>query len=125
MQAIGKDNWPKCGGANASIRFDPEITHGANAGLTGALSLLEALSAKYPEVSSADMYQLASATAIEVRRATTSTTWRVQNSVCVCVVRPSTLVCGGLRLCLWRLERVTYSSSCFGQLSFYVSASLD
>jgi hypothetical protein len=24
--------WPQCGGANASIRFDTEMTHGANAG---------------------------------------------------------------------------------------------
>ena len=26
-------DWPKCGGAIGSIRFDPEITHGANAGV--------------------------------------------------------------------------------------------
>lgn len=25
-------DWPKCGGAIGSIRFDPEINHGANAG---------------------------------------------------------------------------------------------
>jgi L-ascorbate peroxidase len=25
-------DWPKCGGAIGSIRFEPEITHGANAG---------------------------------------------------------------------------------------------
>lgn len=64
--SIGADNWPKCGGANGSIRFDPEITHAANAGLKGALALLEPLKAKYPEVGYADLYQMASATAIEV-----------------------------------------------------------
>ena len=26
-------SWPACGGANGSIRFDPELQHGANAGL--------------------------------------------------------------------------------------------
>ena len=26
--------WPACGGANGSIRFEPEINHGANAGLS-------------------------------------------------------------------------------------------
>ena len=27
-------SWPACGGANGSIRFEPEINHGANAGLS-------------------------------------------------------------------------------------------
>ena len=67
VQSIGKDKWPKCGGSNGSIRFDPEIKHGANAGLPDALALIEHLSEKYPEVGYADMFQLASATAVEVR----------------------------------------------------------
>ena len=33
--------WPQCGGANGSIRFDPEMDHGANAGLKKALGYLK------------------------------------------------------------------------------------
>lgn len=66
VQSIGKDAWPKCGGANGSIRFDPEILHGANAGLKHALILLEPIKAQFPDVGYADLYQLASATAVEV-----------------------------------------------------------
>jgi len=58
--------WPVCGGANGSIRFKPEIDHGANAGLVNALGLLEPVKQKCPEVSYADIYQMASAVAIEV-----------------------------------------------------------
>lgn len=57
--------WPKCGGANGSIRFSPEINHGANAGLCNAVALLEPFKAKYPDVSYADLFQMASACAIE------------------------------------------------------------
>jgi L-ascorbate peroxidase len=57
--------WPKCGGANASIRFEPEINHGANAGLVEALRLLKAVKAKYENISWSDVIQMASATAIE------------------------------------------------------------
>lgn len=58
-------DWPKCGGANGSIRFAPEINHGANAGLSNALQLLEPFKTKYPDVSYADLFQMASACAIE------------------------------------------------------------
>lgn len=58
--------WPKCGGANGSIRFEPEIKHGANAGLVKAVGLLEPIKKKYPQVSYADLYQMASAAGIEV-----------------------------------------------------------
>jgi len=61
-----KDAWPKQGGADGSIRFDHEITHGANAGLSGAVSLLEPVKKEFPAVSYADIYQMASARAIEV-----------------------------------------------------------
>mmetsp|Transcript_6904 Transcript_6904/g.19464 ORF Transcript_6904/g.19464 Transcript_6904/m.19464 type:complete len:280 (+) Transcript_6904:155-994(+) len=57
--------WPKCGGANGSIRFAPEINHGANKGLINAVKLLEPFKVKYPEVSYADLYQMASVCAIE------------------------------------------------------------
>lgn len=54
------------GGANGSIRFKPEIEHGANAGLTNALKLLEPIKKKHPNVGYADLMQMASAVAIEV-----------------------------------------------------------
>lgn len=57
--------WPKHGGANGSIRFEPEIKHGANAGLAGAVGLLEPIKKAYPAVSYADLMQMASARAIE------------------------------------------------------------
>lgn len=63
---IGVDNWPKCGGANGSIRFYPEINHGANGGLPTALALLEDIKAKYDQIGYADLLQLAAATAVEV-----------------------------------------------------------
>uniref|UniRef100_A0A6V2VS13 Plant heme peroxidase family profile domain-containing protein n=2 Tax=Heterosigma akashiwo TaxID=2829 RepID=A0A6V2VS13_HETAK len=58
--------WPQCGGAIGSIRFDPEITHGANAGLTTALKLLEPIKAKHPSVGWADLMQMASAVSVEL-----------------------------------------------------------
>ncbi|KAL3805547.1 hypothetical protein ACHAW5_005608 [Stephanodiscus triporus] len=56
--------FPKAGGAIGSIRFSPEIDHGANAGLSGAVRLLEPVKEAYPGVSYADIYQMASARAI-------------------------------------------------------------
>lgn len=55
----------RCGGANGSIRFEPEINHGANAGLVHALQLLQPIKDKYAEVGWADLIQMASAAAIE------------------------------------------------------------
>ncbi|CAN0129909.1 unnamed protein product [Ectocarpus sp. 13 AM-2016] len=57
--------WPRFGGANGSIRFEPEINHEANLGLVFGLKLLQPLKDKYPEVGWADLIQLASATAVE------------------------------------------------------------
>jgi len=53
------------GGANGSIRFEPEILHGANAGLSKAVELLGPIAAKYPNFGTADLYQLASVVAVE------------------------------------------------------------
>lgn len=64
MAELGE--FPKAGGAIASIRFKPEIDHAANAGLASALELLAPIKEKFPEVSYADLFQLASATAVEV-----------------------------------------------------------
>jgi catalase (peroxidase I) len=58
--------WPKAGGAIGSIRFAPEITHGANAGLANAIALLEPVKAAFPIVSYADLFQMASARSIEL-----------------------------------------------------------
>ncbi|KAG6488931.1 probable L-ascorbate peroxidase 6, chloroplastic/mitochondrial [Zingiber officinale] len=59
------EGWPKRGGANGSLRFDIELKHAANAGLVNALKLLLPVKDKYSRVSYADLFQLASATAIE------------------------------------------------------------
>lgn len=53
------------GGANASIRFAPEKTHGANNGLDIARNMLEPIKKQFPDISYADLYQLASVAAIE------------------------------------------------------------
>jgi Peroxidase len=60
-----KGEWPAAGGAIGSIRFKPEIQHGANAGLSNAIALLEPIKKAVPAVSYADLFQLASARAIE------------------------------------------------------------
>jgi L-ascorbate peroxidase len=59
-----KGEWPAAGGAIGSIRFSPEIEHGANAGLSGAVGLLEPVKEAFPDVSYADIFQMASARAI-------------------------------------------------------------
>lgn len=58
--------WPQCGGANGAIIFDPEMSFGANAGLSKAKGFLDKFKEKYPLVSWADMIQMASAVAIEL-----------------------------------------------------------
>jgi len=57
--------WPKHGGANGTLRYRPEQGHAANAGLVGAIELLEPIKQKFPNVSYADLFQMASAVAIE------------------------------------------------------------
>jgi L-ascorbate peroxidase len=58
-------NFPERGGANGAIRFDPEMTMGANNGLPKARQYLQNIQSKYPAVSWADLIQMASALAIE------------------------------------------------------------
>ena len=60
-----QEPWPKAGGAIASIRFEPEIKHGANAGLINAIKLLEPVKEAFPAVSYSDIFQMASCRAIE------------------------------------------------------------
>ncbi|XP_042516002.1 LOW QUALITY PROTEIN: probable L-ascorbate peroxidase 6, chloroplastic/mitochondrial [Macadamia integrifolia] len=59
------EEWPQRGGANGSLRFEIELKHAANAGLVNALKLLQPVKDKYPGVTYADLFQLASATAVE------------------------------------------------------------
>lgn len=59
-------DFPNRGGANGSIRFYPEITHGANAGLVDALELLKSVADEYDSVGYADLLQLASVTGIQL-----------------------------------------------------------
>jgi L-ascorbate peroxidase len=58
--------FPARGGANGSIRFKNEAAHGANKGLDVALALLAPVAAEFTDVSFADLFQLAGATAVEV-----------------------------------------------------------
>jgi cytochrome c peroxidase len=54
------------GGSNgARMRFDPEASWGANAGLDVARRALEGVKEKFPEVSYADLYTLAGVVAVE------------------------------------------------------------
>lgn len=58
-----KDN---SGGSNgARMRFDPEASKGANAGLHVARNALEPVKAKFPELSYADLYTYAGVVAVE------------------------------------------------------------
>ncbi|KAJ4950337.1 hypothetical protein NE237_027169 [Protea cynaroides] len=59
------EEWPQRGGANGSLRFEVELKHAANAGLVNALKLLQPIKDKYPSVTYADLFQLASAASVE------------------------------------------------------------
>jgi L-ascorbate peroxidase len=63
---LSNKEWPIAGGATGSIRFEPEINHGANNGLINGVKLIqEHIKDKHPLISYADLYQMASARAIE------------------------------------------------------------
>jgi cytochrome c peroxidase len=53
------------GSDGATMRFEPESQHGANAGLGVARDLLEPIKKRFPGISYADLYTLAGAVAIE------------------------------------------------------------
>jgi len=57
----------KCPGGSdgATMRFEPESAHGANAGLAIARNLLEKVKTKYPGLSYADLWSLAAVVSIE------------------------------------------------------------
>jgi len=62
---LKNEAWPAAGGATGSIRFKPELGYGANNGLDSALELLKPVKEAFPEVTWADLIQLASSEAIE------------------------------------------------------------
>lgn len=53
------------GGANGTVRFAPESHHFANTGLEKGIALLQPIKDTHPDISYADLYQLASVVAIE------------------------------------------------------------
>ncbi len=54
------------GGSNfATMRFEPEALHGANAGLKIARDLLEPIKAKYPGISYGDLWTIAGVAAVQ------------------------------------------------------------
>lgn len=57
--------FPRAGGATGSIRFKPEMSHGANNGLPNAMNLIKPVKEAFPELGWADLIQLASAVAVE------------------------------------------------------------
>ena len=59
-------SWPKCGGANGSIRFDRELDHPENRGLIIAITFLESIKDECKLVSWADLIQMAGALAVEL-----------------------------------------------------------
>jgi L-ascorbate peroxidase len=58
--------WPECGGATGSIRFDREVKCPANSGLIKAIDLLQQVKQEFKTVSWADAIQMAGALAVEV-----------------------------------------------------------
>ncbi|KAJ1812111.1 heme peroxidase [Coemansia sp. RSA 2598] len=60
------DKKTRTGGSDgATIRFEPESAHGANAGLEVARQRLEPLKKKYPHISYGDLYTLAGVVAVQ------------------------------------------------------------
>ena len=56
---IGLSGWPRCGGANGSLRFKLESSQGGNAGLAKAVNLLKHVKVNYQDtVSWADVIQM-------------------------------------------------------------------
>ncbi|GJN38462.1 hypothetical protein PR202_gb27502 [Eleusine coracana subsp. coracana] len=60
------DKKTKTGGPNGSIRFPEEYSHDSNKGIKIAIDLLEPIKQKHPNITYADLYQLAGVVAVEV-----------------------------------------------------------
>lgn len=52
------DQCSKTGGPFGTMRFEAELSHGANAGLDIALRLLEPIRKQFPTITFADFYQV-------------------------------------------------------------------
>jgi cytochrome c peroxidase len=50
----------------ATMRFEPESTHGANAGLNVARTILEKVKAEFPWITYGDLWTLAGVCAVQV-----------------------------------------------------------
>eukprot|EP00242_Pyramimonas_sp_CCMP2087_P001886 CAMPEP_0198231838 /NCGR_PEP_ID=MMETSP1445-20131203/115410_1 /TAXON_ID=36898 /ORGANISM="Pyramimonas sp., Strain CCMP2087" /LENGTH=336 /DNA_ID=CAMNT_0043912475 /DNA_START=97 /DNA_END=1107 /DNA_ORIENTATION=+ len=59
------DDKTKSGGANGSIRFEKELGHNGNAAIPSAIALLKPIKDRNPAISYADLFQMASAAAID------------------------------------------------------------
>ncbi|KAJ3083577.1 heme peroxidase [Rhizoclosmatium hyalinum] len=60
------DKHSNTGGSNgATMRFEPEASHGANAGLAVARNILEPIKKKFPQISYADLWTLAGVAAVQ------------------------------------------------------------
>lgn len=61
------DSTPQCGGSDgATMRFSPEVNHGANAGLNIMQAILAPVKRKFKDLSYADMWTLAGVQAIKL-----------------------------------------------------------
>jgi len=58
--------WPKAGGAVGAIRFDEELEHPSNAGLSKAIDILKPIKSKYKTISWSDIIQMAGSLAVEL-----------------------------------------------------------
>ena len=61
----GIREWPYCGGVNGSIRLDSELNRAPNAGLQKAIALLTPIKTRFPNISWADLIQMAAVVAIK------------------------------------------------------------
>jgi L-ascorbate peroxidase len=57
-------DWPYCGGANGSIRFDSDLLDASNAGLSMAIDMLAPCKQKYANISWADLMQMSAVASI-------------------------------------------------------------
>jgi L-ascorbate peroxidase len=58
------NDWPYCGGANGSIRFDSDLQDSSNSGLAMAVAMLAPCKQKYPLVSWADLIQMSAVASV-------------------------------------------------------------
>ena len=75
----------QCGGATGAIRFDKEINHISNIGLSKALQYLRPLHKKYRLIGWADLIQMAGVLAVELAGGPAiQGTYVYTYAICVC-----------------------------------------